>query len=111
VEFFSIENIHAVRDTFAHFRGLISVADSKDDALVGQKVDWSKINLQVLNGASRVYQLIESKVALPPFFFLFLLLFEFTAQTFEHYFPRFLFLFIALMAGIGRHKSRLSVES
>ena len=64
MEFFSIENIHAVREAFAHFRGLISVADSKDDALAGQKqLDWSKINLQVLNGASRVYQLIESKVS------------------------------------------------
>jgi hypothetical protein len=63
VEFFSIENIHAVREAFAQFRGLVSMADGRpvDESLTNKKLDWLKINLQVLNGAVRVQQLIESK--------------------------------------------------
>jgi len=71
VEFFAIENIHAVREAFAEFRSLISVADGKTvDASTSRKLDWSKINLQILNGAVRVYQLIESKVLFCPSIFL-----------------------------------------
>jgi len=62
IEFLGIDNIHSVREAFAKFRGLVSVNDSRvsedTNARARKILDWSKLNLAVINGAVRVCQLI-----------------------------------------------------